>query len=139
MITNRRPATVTILAVIVLIIPVMNIIRFWAAIRFWEMLTKIEVRPGPIYIAFTGLFWVIAGIWLFWALWMPHPKVKVAAMILILLYLMYYWTDRLIFQNYIQRENTPFTVAMSILVVFYTVFTLSLPSNQIYFLRKYEQ
>jgi hypothetical protein len=138
-IINHRTVTVTILAVVVLTIPVMNVIRFWSAFRHWETLTNLEVSPSPLYIAFTGLFWSIAGIGLFWSLWTGHPKTRITTLILVPLYMIYYWTDRLVFQNYVRRENTPFALITTILVVFYTVFTLSFPANQNYISRKNEQ
>jgi hypothetical protein len=134
-----RPVTVTIMAVFVLIIPVMNLIRVWAAFEHWETLTGLEVHPGPLYITLTGIFWVIAGSWLFWMIWNGQPKARISGLILTGLYVIYYWIDRLVFQNHISRENTPFTLGMTILVVFYTVLSLSLPANQAYFLRKNEQ
>jgi len=136
---NKRPLTVTILAIVVLTIPVMNLIRLWAVIRYWETLTKMGMRPGPLYIAMTGLFWSIAGMGLFWSLWTGRSYSKIAALILVPSYMIYYWVDRLAFQNYVPRENVPFSLAATILVVFYTLFTLLLPANQHYFSRKHEQ
>lgn len=139
MTVTRRPFTVTILIAIVLIIAVMNFIRVLAALLFWETLTNIGMSPGPLYIALTGIFWAIAGMALIWSLWIAHPKTKAVTMGFVLLYVIYSWIDRFLFQSSIQRENTPFALIASILVVFYTVFTLLLPSNQNYLLRKNEQ
>jgi len=136
---NKRPITVTILAIVVLTIPVVNLIRLWAVIQYWGTLTKLGMRPGPLYIALTGLFWSIAGMGLFWSLWTGRSHAKIATLILVSLYMIYYWVDRLAFQNFVPRENAPFAVTASILVVFYTLFTLSLPANQHYFSRKHEQ
>ena len=136
---NHRPITVTILALLVLSIPVMNLIRFGAALRYWDTLTNLAVSPGPLYIALTGLFWSIVGMGLFWSLWIGHPKSRTATLVMVPLYLIYFWTDRLFFQTKVPRENTPFVLVATILVVFYTLFTLSLPGNRFYLSRKNEQ
>lgn len=136
---NHRPLTVTILAIAVLIIAVVNIIRFWATIRNWETLTSLEVYPGPFYIALTGIFWAIAFFIIFWLIWNGHPKARIASFIAIGLYIAYYWLDRLVFQNRIPQKNTPFAIGMTILVVFYTLLSLSLPANKAFLSRKNEQ
>jgi hypothetical protein len=137
--SRRRPITVTILAILVLIIATTNLIRFWAAIQNWETLVSIGVKPGPGYFALTGLVWGLTGSWLVWVVWQGRPGCKKAIIVFSGLYLLYFWLDRLVFQNHIPPQNTPFVAGIGILVVFYTVFTLLLPSNQEFFSRKYEQ
>ena len=136
---KRRPLTVTLLLLVVLIIAVMNIIRIEASLRYWKTLSDIGVSPGPLYILLTGLFWSIAFLGLFVGLWLGHPRSRIAGLILVPLYLIYSWVDRMAFQNTVPRENTSFAVAVTFLVVFYTLFTLLLPANQHYFSRENEQ
>ena len=137
--SHRRPVSVTILAILVLIIAVINLIRFWAAMQNWETLTAIGVSPGPWYFALTGLFWGLLGSWLVWIVWRGRPGCKKAIIVLSGLYFLYFWLDRLAFQNHILQQNMPFLAGFGILVVFYIVFTLLLPSNQEFFSRKHEQ
>jgi len=137
--SHNRPVTVTILAFVVLLIAVTNLIRFWASIQYWETMVAIEVSPGPWYFALTGLVWGLLGCWLVWIVWRGHPGCKKAIKILSVLYFIYFWLDRLAFQNHIPSQNSPFIAGFGILVVFYMVFTLLLPSNQEFFSRKHEQ
>jgi hypothetical protein len=136
---KRRPVTVTILALAVLIIAVINLARFWAALRNWNTLVSLGVRPAPLFIVLTGLFWAITGLALFRLIWIGHSRARLSSFIIIALYIMYFWMDRLVFQNPISQENTPFALGMTILVVFYTVLSLSLPANQAFLSRKNEQ
>lgn len=131
----HRPITVTIYALLVLIIAVYNLIRFWSALQHWETLSRLGIQPGPLYIALTGLIWAISGFWLAWMIWTDRPGVKIAIIVAASSYLVYYWLDRLFFQNHIPQKNTPFVAGVAILVVFYTIFTLLLPSNQEFFSR----
>jgi hypothetical protein len=137
--SHKRPVAVTILAILVLIIAVTNLIRFWAAMQNWETLTAIGINPGPWYFALTGLVWGLLGCWLTWIVWRGRPGCKKAIIVLSGLYFLYFWLDRLAFQNHIPRQNTPFLAGFGILVVFYIIFTLLLPSNQEFFSRKHEQ
>lgn len=132
----HRPVTVTIYALLVLIIAVHNLIRFWSAIQHWDTLARLSIQPGPFYIALTGFVWAIAGFWLAWMIWTGRPGVRIAVIVAAGFYLVYYWLDRLLFQNHISQKNTPFVAGITILVVFYTFFTLLLPSNQEFFSRE---
>ena len=57
---KKRPFLVTLLALVVLIIASTNLIRLIGSIRMWDFLASL---PGvsPLYIALTGLFWVLVG------------------------------------------------------------------------------
>jgi hypothetical protein len=127
---NKRPRTVTILALLVLTFTVFNAVRFGAAITQWNTLTSLGVIPTPTYIALTGLFWVICGLGLFISLWTGHPLARKAGMVFILLYAAYYWFDRLVFQSSVPHENSTFAIILTFLVVFYTYIALSLPASQ---------
>jgi hypothetical protein len=136
---RRRPITVTILAILVLIIAMANLVRFWAALQNWGTLTRLEVQPGPWYFALTGLVWGLLGCWLVWVVWRGKPGCKKAIIAISASYLLYFWLDRLVFQNHVRQLNAPFITGVVILVVFYMVLTLLLPSNQEFFSRKNEQ
>jgi hypothetical protein len=137
--TKQRPITVTLLAIAVLIIAAVNLVRVWATAKNWETLTNLGVSPGPVYIALTGAFWAIAFLILFELIWTGHPKARMSSFIAIGLYIAYYWLDRLAFQSRIPQKNTPFAIGMTILVVFYTLLSLSLPATKAFLSRKNEQ
>jgi hypothetical protein len=135
--SRKPPVTVTIFAILVLIIAVTNLIRLWAAIQYWETLVNIGVSPGPMYIAITGLIWSLVGSYLVWMLWAGRPGSRIAIIVVSSLYIIYYWLDRLVFRSHFPQQNSPFITGVSILVVFYMIITLLLPSNQEFFSRKH--
>lgn len=136
---RNRPVSVTILSILVLIIAMMNLVRFMSAIRYRETLVSYDVTPGPLYIGTTGLVFFLGMAWLFWILWNGHPRSRMAAYLLLGTYILFSWLDRFLFQSHLSRPNTPFAVGVTILVVFYIVLSLSLPSNQAFFSRTNEQ
>jgi len=137
--SRQPPVTVTLLAILVLIIAATNLIRLWAAIQYWETLVSIGVSPGPLYIALTGLTWSLVGFYLVWMVWTGRPGSRIAIIVISSLYMVYYWLDRLVFQSHFPQQNAPFVAGVSILVVFYMIITLLLPSNQEFFSRKHER
>jgi hypothetical protein len=136
---NRRPRTVTILALLVLTFTVFNAVRFGAAISEWDTLISLGVNPGPLYIALTGLFWAATGAGLFLGIWIGKPFARIAAIVCITIYAAYYWFDRLVFQNSVSRENSIFAIFLTLLVVFYTYATLSLSAGKNFLRGKNEQ
>jgi hypothetical protein len=129
----KLPVLVTILVFIVLTYTALNAVRFVAALQDWETLTMLGVSPSPLYIVLTGLFWSVTGLGLNFGLLAGHPKAKLAAQVIVPLYAGYYWFERLALQNAVARENMPFALVATFLVVFYTIITLNLPISEEYF------
>ena len=63
-----RPGSVTILALGVLIITVINLMRLVLSTRYWEFLAS-RTGISPLYMILTGLIWTLAGSILLWGLW----------------------------------------------------------------------
>jgi hypothetical protein len=136
---NKRPRTVTFLALLVLSFTMLNAVRFAAAISEWTTLTRLGVVPSPLYISRTGFIWALVGIALFFGIWLGKPFARITAIVGISLYAAYYWFDRLMFQNSVLRENSIFAIFFTLLVVFYTFTTLSLPASKNFMRGKNEQ
>jgi len=87
-----RPGSVTILALGVLIITVINLVRLVLSIRYWEFLAT---WPGisPLYMALTGLIWTLAGSLLLWGLWRAKIWASRLMQAVALSYALYYWLD----------------------------------------------
>jgi hypothetical protein len=127
---STPPATVTILAVFVLFITSWNGIRVYSAIANWQVLKEFGANPG--YILATGLFWTVAGLWLFRAIWEGHRYAMRAGLTAAGLYTLWYWCDRLIFQP-APAPNTIFSVIVSAVFLAFFIITLSIPASKGFF------
>jgi hypothetical protein len=122
--------TVTILAVFVLFITSWNGIRTYSAIVNWQVLK--EFGANPEYILATGLFWTIAGLGLFRAIWEGHRYAVRAGLTTAGLYTLWYWCDRLIFQL-TPAPNTLFSIVVSAVFLTFFIITLSIPASKGFF------
>ena len=127
---STPPTTVTILAVFVLFITSWNGIRTYSAIANWQVLK--EFGANPVYILATGLFWIIAGLWLFRALWEGHRYAIRAGLTAAGLYTLWYWCDRLIFQP-APAPNTLFSIIVSTVFLAFFIIILSIPASKGFF------
>ncbi len=99
-----RSCFVTILAVGVLIITAWHLTRFILALTQWRFLNQlVEGQALPLYIAFTGLAWSVAGLVVGWRLW-RKMRYKPAVQIFLLLYLIYIWFDQYIVAAYLRSK-----------------------------------
>jgi hypothetical protein len=140
---NNRPWSVTLLALGVLIITVINLIRFVLSIRYWAFLSS---RSGisPIYIALTGFIWSAAGLFLLWGLWKAKiwaPKLMQAVA---LTYALYYWLDHIFLMEHsvsgatgairvLLPSNWRFSAGVTVVSLAYMVWTLNRSKVQSYF------
>jgi hypothetical protein len=96
---TKRPWSVTLLAVVVLMFTVSNLLRFVLSIRYWSFLTA---RSGisPIYLMLTGLVWSVAGGYLIYGLWRAKPWAPRLTQAIGLSYALYYWLDQLLLKDH---------------------------------------
>ncbi len=96
---NKRPWSVTLLALGVLIITVINLIRLGLSIRYWSFLSS---RSGisPFYLALTGLIWSVAGLCLLWGLWKAKKWAPRLMQAVGLTYALYYWLDHIFLMDH---------------------------------------
>jgi hypothetical protein len=89
---KRRPFSVTLLSLGVLIIVILNLIRFVEVFRQW---TFLEGLPGvsPLYIFTTGLIWTIIWTISLIGLWFGIRRAPLFTLIAALFYAVYYWFD----------------------------------------------
>ena len=102
----RRPASVTLLTLGVLIITGLNLTRFVLSLRYWSFLTS---QPGisQLYLALSGLVWTIAGAVLVWGLWQASGWAPRLMQAVALTYALYYWLDLLFLRDHPLRGATP--------------------------------
>lgn len=118
----RPPVRVTVLIWLVLWLSVWNGLRLWTAVAWRERLEEFTSRPGPVYIAASGAFWLVAGLVALWSLWSKKRWAKTLIATGTLAYSVWYWADRLLLQQ--DRANGLFILALNILVLALVVFVL---------------
>lgn len=131
----KRPFLVTLLAIGVLTLTIFNAIRFGTALAKWDLLLKWMPHPGPVYIAATGLFWTLGLFSVTLNLWFGWKWVRPTTATAILLYELYDWLDRIVYQSSLPRDNQLFLLIFSILFLFFTAIALSLPGSRKFFNR----
>lgn len=130
----KRPFSVTILALGVLIITVLNLIRFVLSIRYWSFL---DTQPGvsPLYLAISGFIWSVVGIYLVYGLWKAKSWTPGLMQAVALTYALYYWLDLIFLKNHpiagvttglraILPINWLFSAGITVLCLAYMAWTL---------------
>ncbi len=129
-----RPRSVTLLALGVLIITVINLIRFALSLREWSFLAA-RASVSPLYLALSGLVWTVAGACLVWGLWSGKRWAPRYTQAVALTYALYYWLDLLFLQDHptggaggllskVLPNNWLFSVLVTILFLAYIAWTL---------------
>jgi len=138
-----RPGSVTILALGVLIITVINLARLVLSITYWEFLVS---WPGvsPLYMVLTGLIWTLAGSLLLWGLWRANNWTPRLMQAVALTYALYYWLDHVFLADHpvsgmegarraLLPVNWQFAAGATVLCLAFTAWTLSRRKVKAYF------
>jgi len=96
---KKRPRSVTLLAILVLIIAIINILRFALSIRYWVFLSS-RSAVSPLYLALTGLVWSVAGAAVIWGLWYAKSWAPKLMRAVGLTYALYYWLDLIFLKDH---------------------------------------
>ena len=125
---NKRPFIVTILIVVVLIFTTLNALRFFSSIDSWTFLNQSPVGVPIGYFAATGAFWALAGLPLAIGLFFGRHWSLRLAQVLVLLYAVYYWSDRLwIAEPNAIAVRVLFALGLTLFLIIYAFFVLSRP------------
>jgi hypothetical protein len=127
---QTHPASVTILAVVVLSITFWYAIRVYSAIKNWQILT--EFGAIPTYILGTGIFWILAGLWLIAIFWQRKPHAVLIGSGVAVAHFLWYWFDRLIMQP-TPAPNVIFSLVGSTLGMAVFLIILNLPASRSFF------
>ena len=138
-----RPASVTILALGVLIITTINLTRLVLSILNWDFLVS---WPGvsPLYMILTGLIWTLIGSLLLWGLWKARNWAPRLMLAVALTYALYYWLDQVFLRDHpvsgaagAQRillpVNWQFAAGATVICLAYTAWTLNRSKVKAYF------
>lgn len=128
---TQLPLRISLLACSLCLLSVWYALRFVEAIRFWHTLSDYHARPGPAYIAATGGFWLLAGLALAWGLWSGKRWGWYGAIGTAAGYLLWYWSDRLVFQY--PHTNWPFALAGSAIGLVIVLLILLSPKSVRFF------
>ena len=96
---NKRPARLTLLEWLVLLLAAWNAIRLGSTITNWQLLADLDSSPGPVYIAASAAIWFVCGLGVLMLLLRRHPQALLAASLLAVTYTTWWWIDRLLLQE----------------------------------------
>ena len=129
----RRPFGVTLLLWLVLSLSAWGLVRVIGAFRWWNVLNEFGPRLGPLYLSITGAGWILIGGVLLWSLFSGQSWTRLAIPAAIFLWIVEYWVERLIFE--LPRENLPFALIASLLLVIVTLASASNRETKRFFIR----
>ena len=130
----RRPIGVTILILAVLIFTSLNALRMITAIRTWDFLVDSPVGVPVIYLVITGAIWMGIGLPLVFGLLTGRKWSLIMAQIAVVLYICYYWFDRLLVADrFAIAGRWQFTLGLTILIMSFTFWTLTCSQNKAFF------
>lgn len=140
---TSRPGSVTILALGVLIITVINLSRLVLSIRYWDFLAS---WPGisPPYMALTGFIWTLAGSFLLWGLWRAKTWAPRLMRAMALTYALYFWLDQVFLVDHpvsgvegVRRALLPvnwqFAAGATVVCLVYIAWSLGRRKVKVYF------
>jgi hypothetical protein len=124
----KRPFSVTILVILVLIFTSLNALRMITAVRSQEFLTGLTFDIPVGYLTITGALWTLIGlpllVGLFFGRGWSGPLLKWAAGF----YTVYYWIEHLfVTEPEVLTTRWPFTVGLNLTLMILVFWTLSRP------------
>ncbi|UYN91670.1 MAG: hypothetical protein KIT70_09960 [Anaerolineales bacterium] len=96
--TPNRPWGVTVLIGLVLMFTGLQILRVWAAMRSWDVLTSLPLQVPPAYLLASGALWAALGGGLLYGLALRKAWAPRLARWAGLAYAAFFWADRLLLQ-----------------------------------------
>lgn len=126
----KRPFPVTLALWVVLFTLIWNIIRVWTALAWNNVLTEFSVSLLPIASAIIGGIWVVLCYFICWSIW--QGKAWSGKMLLgsATSYTVWYWSERLFFQN--PRPNALFAVIVNLGLMIVIYFAYKSISREAY-------
>jgi hypothetical protein len=135
----KRPFSVTLLALGVLSIAVIQMIRFILALNQWDFLDSL---PGvsPLYLAATGLIWATLSLPLAVGLWFGQSWAPMFTLIGGCVFIFFIWFDRLFVAalplTLESGSSWPFSLAVTTIILALTIWILSRPKAKVFFRRE---
>ncbi len=134
-----RPRGVTILLWLVLILAVFHLTRFQQSILRWEFL-QVHLPFSPVYLAISGIFWGLVGLFMAWAIWVKQPWTPKTVTAASLLASLNYWLERIFLARSPDRNiNWQFVVVVNALILVFIFFQLRQDKVVRYFGEKHDK
>jgi hypothetical protein len=119
--SKRFPLSLILLMLGFLVVSVYGWLRLQQSLVLWEILSLIEIWPGPAYLAVSGAAWGIVGLVTVIALFFKKTWAARWTMGAVLFLAAWYWIDHLVLvQSEAAQANRVFTVLVTVFVVLYT-------------------
>ena len=126
---NKPPFRVTLLYWLVLTLSAWNGLRLWTALAWQDVLNEFSAQPRrPSITAISGAVWMVTGFILIWSIW--QKKAWAAKLLLGAAagYTVWYWSERLIWQN--PHPNWLFAVIVNLALLVFILFTTKLLTRE---------
>lgn len=126
-----RPLRVTLLAIFIFFVACWNGLRFAEGLFFWQTLRTYAAHP--LYIAVTGIIWLIIGSFIAWSLYTGKHWARQSSILCVIGYTVWYWFDRILLQA--PDSNWPFTISVNLLLLALITYILFSAKTKRYFMR----
>jgi hypothetical protein len=110
-----RPISVTLTLVMVLILSIWNLIKTWTALAWQNVLTEFSVSLMPEIVAVVSIMWILVSLILFLGILQKKVWSKKVLVGTALSYTVWFWSERLIWQN--PKTNTVFTILINLVIL----------------------
>ncbi|HSO26459.1 MAG TPA: hypothetical protein VLS48_00190 [Anaerolineales bacterium] len=136
---RARPFFVTLLALGVLTLTVLNLTRLVQVIVQWDFLQQNYATLVLVYLAISGLVWAASGALLVYGLWRGNFWAPGLARVAAVLYLVYFWLDRLLMRFYASPlANWPFLMLVTLAAAGVVFWILSRKRVKVFFGETYD-
>ncbi len=129
----KRPFTLTILAIGLLIWAVGGFLQTWLAIDLWELLTHTLLGGDPLYLVISGIIQALLGLILALGVWFGWRWSWWGTLCITILDTIYVWIDRLFIAELSNPRRYPLYIMLSIIVIAYVAWVLLHPTGKKYF------
>ncbi len=129
--SSKYPNCIQFLILFILVPMLWNGFRFIEALVFWKTLRELGARPGPLYVAVSGVFWFICGVMLLVGIGQRKGWGWYAAFGAAAGYPVWVWADRLFLQQ--PHANWPFGIMVTLTCLSFVFIILFTPKTKEYF------
>lgn len=131
---NHKPFIFRIARLILLILLVLAIMRFWGALTYRSIYALTQLSENlRLYLIGSGLVWSTVFLPTVWGLWTRKPWAIKATWVATIFYLVSYWSERLFLWEDAQNSRTwSFFAALSIGWIIINMIAFSLNATKIF-------
>ncbi len=132
---RRLPFRITLLMALVLIVTVLSAVRLLTAFAWQKTLEMYAPAGLVLYTGIAGAFWTLVGLGLFWAFRRRVRYLRLILLVSVGAYAAWAWIDRIFVQSSL-RNNWPFDLLLTLVLVAFAAWVILDRRNQPYFRRE---